>query len=108
MRDSLMPCMMSTHTNHATPKELDKEFQFDFDPCPLNPTPEFDGLKVSWQNKRVYCNPPYGRGIGDWLNKGIEADLAVFLLPSRTDTKWWHDIVLPKAKEIRFAKNADN
>ena len=49
------------------------------------------------------CNPPYGRGVGDWLKKALEADLAVFLLPSRTDTKWWHEYAL-KATEIRFIK----
>ena len=30
--------------------------------------------------------------------------MAVFLIPARTDTRWFHDIVLPKAKEIRFIK----
>ncbi len=27
--------------------ELDSEFHFTFDPCPLNP--KFDGLKVNWE-----------------------------------------------------------
>jgi hypothetical protein len=27
-------------------RELDKEFQFDFDPCPLNAT--FDGISIEW------------------------------------------------------------
>ena len=60
-------------------------------------------MAVSWNGKRVYCNPPYGPGIKDWLAKAIEADLAVFLLPARTDTKWWHEYAM-KAKEIRFIK----
>lgn len=30
--------------------------------------------------------------------------IIVFLIPSRTDTKWWHDIVLKRAMEIRFVK----
>jgi hypothetical protein len=93
----------------ATPREvlaaLDAEFKFDFDPCPLDG--EGDGLAplfCEWKGKRVFCNPPYGPGIGDWLKRGLEADLAVFLIPARTDTRWFHDIVLPKAKEIRFIK----
>lgn len=51
----------------------------------------------------MYCNPPYGRGIGDWLAKAREAELSVYLLPSRTDTKWWHEHAM-KADEIRFLK----
>ena len=53
--------------------------------------------------QRVYCNPPYGRGVADWLRKAREAKLAVFLLPARTDTKWWHEYAM-KADEIRFVK----
>jgi hypothetical protein len=62
-----------------------------------------NGLSESWAGKRVYCNPPYGRGVGDWLAKAREAELAVFLLPSRTDTKWWHEYAM-KADEIRFLR----
>lgn len=51
----------------------------------------------------MYCNPPYGRGVGAWLAKAREAELAVYLLPSRTDTAWWHDYAL-KADEIRFIR----
>ena len=85
--------------------ELDKEFRFNLDPCPLDGTG--DGLKplfTQWGGRRVYCNPPYGPGIGDWLKRGLEADVAVFLIPARTDTKWFHEICLPLAKEIRFLK----
>ena len=93
----------------ATPKEvyaaLDREFGFDFDPCPLDG--DIDGLSPLlsvWKNKRVFCNPPYGPGISKWLLRGFEAEVAVFLIPARTDTKWFHDIVLPKAREIRFIR----
>lgn len=54
-----------------------------------------------------YVNPPYGREIGKWLAKGYSeaqrGKTVVFLIPSRTDTKWWHDYVM-KADEIRFIK----
>jgi site-specific DNA-methyltransferase (adenine-specific) len=83
---------------------LNDEFQFTFDPCPSNPT--FDGLSVEWGESN-FVNPPYGRKIGKWLKKGFEESkkgrVVVFLIPSRTDTKWWHDYVM-KAKEIRFIK----
>jgi site-specific DNA-methyltransferase (adenine-specific) len=82
--------------------ELNKEFHFDFDPCPNNPN--FDGLTISW-GKRNFVNPPYGRTIGLWLKKGFEewkeGKTVVFLIPSRTDTIWWHSFVM-QATEIRF------
>lgn len=84
---------------------LDAEFHFDLDPYPLDGTS--DGLLpllMEWGGRRVYCNPPYGPGIGKWLERGLEADVAVFLIPARTDTRWFHEIVLPLAKEIRFLK----
>ena len=94
----------------ATPKallsDLEKEFHFDFDPCPLGES-ERDGsapLFTSWEGKRVFCNPPYNKGIAKFLERAPEADVAVFLLPARTDTKWFHHMVLPNAKEVRFIK----
>lgn len=38
------------------------------------------------------------------MKKAMEAEaLVVCLVPSRTDTKWWHEYVM-KASEIRFIK----
>ena len=84
---------------------LNNEFCFDFDPCPING--KEDGrapLFVSWTGKRVFCNPPYGPEIPKFLERAPEAELAVFLLPARTDTRWFHDLVLPSATEIRFIR----
>lgn len=101
------------NVNEKTPSgfynQLDSEFHFDFDPCPLNPNFEIDGLNISW-GKRVYVNPPYGKAIKFWLEKGLSeiskgnSELVVFLLPAYTDVKWFHEVVLPRAKEIRFIK----
>jgi hypothetical protein len=98
----------SQRGNWKTPKALyqalDAEFHFDYDPCPTKP--KVDGLVVGW-GKINYVNPPYGNKIGDWLEKGYYeyqcGNTVVFLLPSRTDTKWWHKYVM-KADEIRFIK----
>lgn len=53
-----------------------------------------DGLKQEWIGK-CWMNPPYGREIGKWMKKAYESSLqgatVVCLIPSRTDTKWWHD-----------------
>lgn len=93
----------------ATPKDvyerLDSEFAFNFDPCPLDG--QNDGrstLFAEWRGKRVFCNPPYGPELAKFLVRAEEAELAVFLIPARTDTRWFHDLVLPKAKEIRFIR----
>ncbi len=53
---------------------------------------------------RVWVNPPYGPGVDRWLQRAGEADLSVFLLPARTDTRWFHELVLPCAQEVRFLK----
>jgi DNA N-6-adenine-methyltransferase (Dam) len=88
-------------TPMALHNALDAEFHFDLDPCPLGSLK--DGLKAQWKGHRVFCNPPYGN-ILPWLRRGREADLAVFLVPARTDTLWFHDLVLPYACEIRFIR----
>ena len=94
--------------------ELDKEFQFDLDVCaiPENAkckryyTPEQDGLSKPWDGT-CWCNPPYGRDIGQWLRRALFASVGgatvVMLLPARTDTKWFHDYIYKRA-EIRFVK----
>lgn len=100
--------MTSKRLNWKTPKalydSLDRIFQFNFDPCP--PNPDFDGLNIEWK-ERNFVNPPYGGEIKKWVKKSFEESskgkLVVMLIPSRTDTRYWHDYVM-KAKEIWFIK----
>lgn len=101
----------------ATPQalfdELNAEFHFTLDPCATKEnakckkfyTKEDDGLSKSWNGERVFLNPPYGREIGKWVQKAKEggAEIAVCLLPARTDTLWFHSFIYNKA-EIRFLK----
>lgn len=97
-------------------KSLDDEFHFNLDPCATDEnhkcdkyfTREIDGLSQKWGGYRVFCNPPYGRVIGDWVKKAYEESkkpdtLVVMLIPARTDTKWFHDYIYHKA-EIRFIR----
>lgn len=101
------PHFSSARQDWKTPKAfyqaLDSEFRFDFDPCP--PNPKFDGLSVEWGH-RTFCNPPYNQ-IAKWVAKAnyeaAKGKTVVLLIPSRTDTKWWHDYCM-KAREIRFIK----
>jgi hypothetical protein len=86
-------------------RKLNEEFRFDFDPCPVDAKESgLHPLFTSWANKRVFCNPPYGPRIPEWLERSKEAAVAVYLLPARTDTRWFHEHCLPRASEIRFIK----
>jgi site-specific DNA-methyltransferase (adenine-specific) len=80
-------------------QRLARLFNFTLDPassadnakCAVHFTIAEDGLAQSWQTLgTVYLNPPYGRGIGDWLKKAYEESLqgtpVVCLVPARTDT----------------------
>lgn len=92
---------------------LNEEFKFTLDPCatkenakcPKFYTKEDDGLVQSWDNEIVFCNPPYGRTIGQWVEKASLArgGVVVMLLPARTDTRYFHNFIYHKA-EIRFLK----
>ena len=102
----------SMKTDWATPSHvydaLNREFHFTLDPCQLGDDGglfgQRDGLLISWIHQRVFCNPPYGPAIPDWLRHGEEAEVAVYLLPARTDVAWFHNHVLRKASEIRFLR----
>lgn len=106
--------------NWATPQaffdKLDKEFCFTLDPCAdkynhkcANYFTEVDdGLKQSWEGYCVFCNPPYGREIGKWVEKAAKEakkpnTTVVMFIPARTDTIYFHEHIYKKA-EIRFIK----
>ena len=105
----------STRLDWATPRAfyqaLNAEFSFVVDVCAnggnaLHPHfyPGGSGLLMDWESP-AYMNPPYGRQVKKWVEKAYresqKGKTVVALLPSRTDTLWWHDYVM-KADEIRF------
>jgi len=106
---------LNNSDNWATPKalyeELDIEFEFDFDPCPLNTgeiTTDSDGLIIDW-GQRNFINPPYSRKLKEaFVIRAVEfkgkGRLCVMLLPVSTSTKLFHDVVLPNADDIRFLR----
>ena len=84
---------------------LCKEFNFDFDPCPLYPI--VDGLKGEW-GMCSFINPPYSRKLKEaFIRKAYDESkkgkTCVMLLPVSTSTKIFHEIIYPNA-EIRFLK----
>lgn len=96
--------------NYPTPKslyeELNKEFHFDYDPCPLNPEGlrERDGFG-DWR-KSNFVNPPYSNKT-PWIKKAIEeqrkGNVTVMLLPVDTSTNWFHDLIMPNC-EVRWIR----
>tara|TARA_Y100001973_G_C5181396_1_gene325143 strand:+ start:74 stop:535 length:462 start_codon:yes stop_codon:yes gene_type:complete len=102
----------------GTPQELYNElnegYGFTLDPCATSEnakcnkyyTKEDDGLSKDWSREIVFMNPPYGREISKWVKKASETKSAVVvcLIPSRTDTKYWHNYIFPKAHKIMFIK----
>ncbi len=65
-----------------------------------------DSLKQNWFGK-TWVNPPYSRGIGKWLKKGVEearkGATVVMLVPSRTGSVWFQEAV-KEATEVLFLK----
>ena len=102
----------------ATPPDLANKLckavgGFDLDPCAatgdrrrarvkakLLLTVEDDGLAARWHG-RVFVNPPYSRGIAEWIRKcwheSERGCVVIGLVPARPDTGWWHDYVANKA-----------
>lgn len=109
----------SNKSDWETPPELfrniDTEFRFTLDVCATaenTKLPKFfsladDSLKQDWQPHICWMNPPYGRGISTWIEKAAYSArmgaTVVALLPSRTDTWWFHEWVYNKA-ETRFLR----
>lgn len=110
----------SKKENWTTPQwlfdQLNEEFDFTLDAaasddnakCQKYFTERENGLLRSWEGETVFCNPPYGRELAEWVKKAYEegqkpGTTVVLLIPSRTDTRFFHDYILGKA-EIRFLK----
>jgi phage N-6-adenine-methyltransferase len=101
--------------------QLHQEFRFGFDlaasegnkKCQYYFSEQDDALKQDWtqtymNHGTLFCNPPYGRGLEKWLEKAFDAFVhddvvSVWLLPARTDTKWFHKYCVGNAT-VRFLK----
>lgn len=105
--------------------QLDAEFRFGLDAaatddnakCTAFFTREDDALTRDWYPGRgwsVWLNPPYSR-VRAFITKAAQEArqgvTVVCLIPSRTDTRWWHSEVWDAEKnacrpgvEIRFIK----
>jgi len=114
--------MMSSNTYEwETPQDVfdhyNSLFKFQLDVCASSSNAKCkkyydisdDGLDIKnkWC-KRNWMNPPYGKTIKRWVSRAkneadINRNLTVCLLPARTDTKWWQDVVI-KADHIYYIR----
>jgi len=98
---------------------LNQEFNFTLDAAASKSNTKcekfFDkkrnGLLQNWDGETVFVNPPFGN-IEEWVQKCFEEGkkentIVVLILPSRTDTSYWHEFIM-KASEIRFCKGRVN
>lgn len=75
--------------------------------------PKQDGLKDSWDERRIYVNPPYGKDkergtdISNWLHRCAGANEThksdvIALLPTAANTNAWKQNIWGKARMICF------
>lgn len=98
--------------------ELNAKYRFSWDlassdtnaKCANRFTLEDDSLSQDWAALKgnLWLNPPYGRDLKHWVKKAYESSLnrsgvLVMLIPSRTDTSYWHDYIFDKA-QIKFIR----
>ena len=95
--------------------KLDVVYNFTLDPCATAEnakckkfyTIEENGLEKDWEGETVFVNPPYSK-IKNWVIKAHTEGqklntTVVMLIPSRTDTRWWHQYCM-NADKILFVK----
>jgi hypothetical protein len=97
--------------------------QIDLDPCSnawaiVNATVEYrlpshDGLKESWDYKKIFVNPPYGKdqhrgtGIKSWIHRCELAHKShgsevLALVPVAVNTAHWKQFIFGKARSVCF------
>lgn len=105
----------SKNDNWETPDYIldyikDKIFKWQdyFDPCPLSEKNEEweyiikeDWLSIDWE-KRNFVNPPYNitdkpKFVKKAYEEYLKGNTSVLLIPSTTETKWFHEYLVPYA-----------
>ena len=86
--------------NYKSDEWILKIFEGWFDPCPLNPNPQIDGLNIGWKDK-TFVNPPYSYPL-EWVDKAIseskKGKMIAMLLRVDTSTKWFMKLKEANAK----------
>lgn len=98
-------------------EKINKIYNFTLDPCASHEnkkclkyyTKDDNGLSKSWAGEVVFMNPPYSKGNQEFFirkayEESVKGATVVCLIPARTDTKIWHEIIFPFAAKIEFLK----
>lgn len=110
----------SKSTEYGTPieffKQLNKIFEFKLDPCTTKDNPLGtkvyytkddiidNGISAPW-NYNTFINPPFGKDVKNWILKMNDearvygTNVYVMLLPARTDTKWFQELIMTRCRE---------
>jgi hypothetical protein len=100
------------HQDWGTPLDLfaslNAEYAFDLDGAgeagsAMLPDASTVDAPIPWTGRRVFCNPPWS-DIAPFVEMAPKADLAVLLVPARTNVKWFHR-ALALGAEVRFFPN---
>ncbi len=62
-----------------------------------------DGLMRPWRGL-VWCNPPYGKALGVWLNRMALHNDGIALVFARTETRAFTEHVWPFASALLFIR----
>lgn len=76
-----------------------------------------DGLKINWDYKNIFVNPPYGKDserkttIKNWFEKSYVSHKQykseiILLVPVATNTKHWKQFVYDKANSVCFLSDS--
>lgn len=114
---------MSEKMDWGTPiklfDRLNQYFKFTLDPCCSEENKKCDkyytvkenGLIQDWGKNIVWMNPPYGKELKFWMEKAYNESLkgatVVCLVPSRTDTQWFHNWAYGKGDLVFLNRRLD-
>ncbi|MDX1371351.1 MAG: DNA N-6-adenine-methyltransferase [Nitrososphaeraceae archaeon] len=106
---------------YITPKYLFDELNFYYnfytDPCTTKDNPlgcklfftkETDGLNFKKWVGNVFINPSYGKDVERWVSQALtycvfnKDKTVVMLLPARTDTRWFQQLLDMKNTKFHF------
>jgi len=108
----------------STPQEFVDSLPFTFEidvcatidnaKCDLWISPSKDAMRTAWGERVCWMNPPYGRGVGDWIEKAYRESqkgaVVVCLVPNRTETRWfdriWKDasLICFLGRRLKFSR----